>query len=244
MESLRELLAPKTVNKFSFTANVLWFVLGVVLSSVFLDMENNDPRFHCDAKDDQELIQGKCHEQYEKRYNELSIPVYAFVLFNFFIPMIACGIYSQYVKSRISELEQQQQPLQPRQGSPPRKLFKAYCFQLVARFLLGILCISLQKTVFYPQTFPSNFTCDLMEKDQPSENITQTQTYECHNQRATSKNFWTYAVIGVNGIFAFLVLMEIFYILTRVMKKRRLVEDFPFYAFHLRPHASVQPEQR
>ena len=244
MESLRELLVPKTVNKFSFTANVVWFVLGVVLSSVFFDMENNEPRFHCDAKDDQELIQGKCHEQYEKRYNKLSIPVYAFVLFNFFTPMIACGIYSQYVKSRISELEEQQQPLQPRQGSPPRKLFKAYCFQLVARFLLGILCISLQKTVFYPQNFPSNFTCDLMENDQPSENITQTQTYECHNQRATYKNFWTYAVIVVNGIFAFLVLMEIFYILTRVMKKRRLVEDFPFYAFHLRSHASVQPEQQ
>ena len=244
MESLRELLAPKTVNKFSFTANVFWLVLGVVLSSVFLDMENNEPRFYCDAKDDQELIQGKCYEQYEKRYNKLSIPVYAFVLFNFFIPMIACGIYSQYVKSRIAELEEQQQPLQPRQGSPPRKLFKAYCFQLVARFLLGILCISLQKTVFYPQNFPSNFTCDLMEKEQLSENITQTQTYECHNQRATYKNFWTYAVIVVNGIFAFLVLMEIFYILTRVMKKRRLVEDFPFYAFHLRSHAIVQPEQQ
>ena len=244
MESLRELLAPKTVNKFSFTANVFWLVLGVVLSSVFLDMENNEPRFHCDAKDDQELIQGKCYEQYERRYNKLSIPVYAFVLFNFFIPMTACGIYSQYVKSRISELEEQQQPLQPLQGSPPRKLFKAYCFQLVARFLLGILCISLQKTVFYPQTFPSNFTCDLMEIDQPSENITQTQTYECHNQRATYKNFWTYAVIVVNGIFAFLVLMEIFYILTRVRKKGRLVEDFPFYAFHLRSHASVQPEQQ
>ena len=102
----------------------------------------------------------------------------------------------------------------------------------------------LAKTVFYPQNFPSNFTCDLMEKDQPSENITQTQTYECHNQRATSKNFWTYAVIVVNGIFAFLVLMEIFYILTRVMKKRRLVEDFPFYAFHLRSLAIVQPEQQ
>ena len=243
MESLRELLAPKTVNKFSFTANVFWLVLGVVLSSVFLEMENNEPRFHCDAKDDQELIQGKCYEQYEKRFNKLSIPVYAFVLFNFFTPMIACGIYSQYVKSRISKLEEQQQPLQPRQGSPPRKLFKAYCFQLVARFLLGILCISLQKTVFYSQNFPSNFTCDLMEKDQPSENFTQTQTYECHNQRATSKNFWTYAVIVVNGIFAFLVLMEILYILTRVMKRRRLVEDFPFYAFHLRSHASVQPEQ-
>ena len=98
MESLRELLAPKTVNKFSFTANVFWLVLGVVLSSVFLEMENNEPRFHCDAKDDQELIQGKCYEQYEKRFNKLSIPVYAFVLFNFFTPMIACGIMKKVQK--------------------------------------------------------------------------------------------------------------------------------------------------
>ena len=136
MESLRELLAPKTVNKFSFTANVFWLVLGVILSSVFLDMENNEPRFHCDAKDDQELIQGKCYKQSEKRYNELSIPVYAFVIWNFFIILIVCGIYSQYVKSRVSELEEQQQLLEPQHQIPPRKLFKAYCFQLVARFLL------------------------------------------------------------------------------------------------------------
>ena len=162
----------------------------------------------------------------------------------FLYHLIVCGIYSQYVKSRVGELEEQQQPLEPQHEIPARKLFKAYCFQLVARFLLGILCISLQKTVFYPQNFPSNFTCDLMEKDQPSENITQTQTYECHNQRATYKNFWTYAVIVVNGIFAFLVLIEIFYILTRVMKRRRLVEDFPFYAFHLKSHAIVHTEQQ
>ena len=150
MESLGELLAPKTVNKIGFAANICWTVLGVVLSSVFLDMENNEPRFHCDAKDDQELIQGKCYKQFEKRYNELSIPVYAFVMWNFFIILIVCGIYSQYVKSRVGELEEQQRPLEPQHEILARKLFKAYCFQLVARFLLGILFISLQKTVFYP----------------------------------------------------------------------------------------------
>ena len=245
MESLKDLLSPKTVNKFSFIANGFWLVLAVVLSSVFMAMETNEPRFPCDAKDDhQELIQGKCYEQYEKRYNKLSIPIYAFVIINFFISMIASGIYSQYVKSRISELEQQY-PLQPQQESPPRKLFKAYCFQLVARFILGILCISLQKTVFYPQNFPSNFTCDLMEDDQPSENNTETRTYECHNQRATKKNSWMYVVIVVNGIFAVLVLSEIAYILLRVMKCRRFMEDFRFYAFHLASHAnSVHPEQQ
>ena len=244
MEAFRELLAPKTVNKFSFVANVCWFVLGVVLSIVFLDLENNEPRFQCDAKEDQELVQGNCYEQYEKRYNKLGIHVPTFVILNFFIPTIACRIYSQYVKSRVSELEEQQPPRQPHQGSPPRKLFKAYCFQLVVRFLLGILCISLQKTVFYPQNFPSNFTCDLTGNDQPSENNTQTQTYECHYQRATYKNVWTHFLIAVNGIFAVLVLIEILYIFSRVMKYRRFMEDLPFYNFHLRSYASVHPEQR
>ena len=113
MEAFRELLAPKTVNKFSFAVNICWFVLGVVLSSVFLDLENNEPRFQCDAKENQELVQGNCYEQYEKRYNKLGILVPAFVILNFFIPTIACRIYSQYVKSRVRELEGQQQPRQP-----------------------------------------------------------------------------------------------------------------------------------
>ena len=67
--------------------------------------------------------------------------------------------------------------------------------------------------------FPSKFTRKLMENNQPVY-ITQTQTYECHNQRATYKNFSVdYAVNVVNGIFALLVLMKIFYILSRVMKQ-------------------------
>ena len=50
--------------------------------------------------------------------------------------------------------------------------------------------------------FPSKFTRKLMENDQPVY-ITQTQTYECHNQRATYKNFSVdYAVNVV--IFEFL----------------------------------------
>ena len=239
MEAFREFLAPKTVNKFSFTANVCWFVFGVVLSSVFLDMENNE-RFYCDANDHTELNQGKCYEQYEKRYNKLSIPVYAFVFFNFSIILIVSGIYSQYVKTRVSELDRElQQPRQPQQGSPPRTLFKAYCFQLVVRFFLGILCISLQKSVFYPQNFASNFICDLME------NASKTQTYDCHNQRATRKNFWTYTVIVLNVFFAFLVLIEIFYIILRVCKYRRFMEDLQFYDIylrHVRTQASVLPK--
>ena len=244
MEALKELLAPKTVNKFSFTASVCWFVWGAILSSIFLEMETNE-RFYwaCDANDGTKLIQSKCYEQYEKRYNKLSIPVYAFVIFNFSIISIVGGIYSQYVKTRVSKLDRElQQPRQPQQGSPPRTLFKAYSCQLVVRFLLGILCISLQKSVFYPQNCSSNFTCDLMGNDQPSENISKTQTYDCHNQRATIKNFWTYTVIVLNVFFAFLFLIELFYIILRVCKYRRFMEDLRFYNFYLRSQASVLPK--
>ena len=106
MEALKALLSPKTVNRFSYMANVCWIGVGVVLSSIFLDMEMNESRsdFRCGANSDNDLIQGKCFEQYEKQYNKLGIPVYGFVIFNFFVTAIVVGIYSQCIKS-IQELK-------------------------------------------------------------------------------------------------------------------------------------------
>ena len=68
-----------------------------------------------------------------------------------------------------------------------------------------------------------------MRNDQPSENNTQTQTYECHNQRATKKNVWTWVVIVVNGIFVVLVLIEIFYILLLTCKE---IQEVHLKTFH------------
>ena len=220
MEGLKDLLAPKTLHWFSYVANVFWILLGIILSAVFLDIENSEPRFdfRCGSTGDKELIRGKCYEQYDKLYNKF--PVYGFVIINFIVTASVCGIYSQAVKSRVEEfepdknLDKVERQTQPRNNNLcGKKLFKAYCLQLLARFALGISFVLLQTKLLYPLSFPSNFNCNLTRDGKfsditasSSHNVTQTQTsYECHNQRAAKKTFWAHAVIVVTGTFAFLV---------------------------------------
>ncbi|XP_073230843.1 uncharacterized protein [Porites lutea] len=255
MDSLKTLLAPKTLHWFSYVANVCWFVLGIILPAIFLDIENSEPRFdfRCGSTGDKELIRGKCYEQYEKQYNKF--PVYGFVIIDFLVTASVCGIYSQAVKSKVKELENN-----PRnedddvEGQTPRKkLFKAYCLQLLARFALGISFVLLQTKLLYPLSFPSNFNCNLTRDGKFSDitasgslNGTQTQTsYECHNQRAAKKTFWADAVILVTGVFAFLVFIESLYLLWRTKRVEGFTEDPKFHKYYLNSNTDrhTDPEQ-
>ena len=93
MDSLKEFLAPKTFNQFSFVVNICWVFLGVTLSAIFLDAESSESRFdfRCGSNGDKELIRGKCYEQYEKQYHKFGIPVYGFVILNFFLTSSVSG---------------------------------------------------------------------------------------------------------------------------------------------------------
>ena len=153
-------------------------------------------------------------------------------------------IYSQSVKSRVNELdaEHSQDQQENRRGRKPRGLFIAYVSQLVLRISFGILFIVLQTQVLYGNNFPSNFKCELMptagnNSVTPSTNITPvTQVFQCHNQRASKKTFWIKAVSVVNGMFVFLVFIEIVCILSRARKAvgRRFMEDEQFFTDHLK----------
>ena len=253
MESLKELLIPKTFNKLSFVAVVFWILLGVTLCGIFADIEYSESRFdfRCDASLYKDFIRGRCFGEYGKKYNKLSIPVYGFLLMNISVMAIVSVIYSQCVKSSIHELETCNQDVEGlRQlGNPAqRRLFISYCCQLATRFLLAILFIVLQTQVFYPMNFPSNFNCNLMKERTNtsaylSVNVTQqTQTYKCHNQRATKKTFWTDAVVIVNGIFAFLALIETFWIFSRARNGKTFMEDSQFYADHLKSNRDPPEE--
>ena len=254
MEALKELLTPKTFNKLSFVAIFVWIVLGVTLLGIFADMENSESRFdfRCDGKlSDKDLIRGKCFERYEKQYNKFSIPVYGFVIVNFSVGVIVAVIYSKCIESTVDELEpgnaDAEGQIQQRNGTS-RRLFIAYCCQLSIRFLLGIFFIVLQTRVLYPSMFPSNFECTLSREGStsayPSANFTQAQTYECHNQRATKKTFWTDAVTVVNGIFAFVVLMEIVWIMSRARNGEKFMENSQFFADHLKSKQHGQTPQQ
>ena len=243
MEGLKDLLAPKTLHWFSYVANVCWILLGIILSAIFLDIENSEPRFdfRCGSNGDKELIRGKCYEQYDKQYNKF--PVYGFVIINFLVTASVCGIYSQAVKSKVEELENN--PRNPVLGQTSRKkLFKAYCLQLLARFVLGIFFLVLQIKLLYPLNFPSNFNCNLTRDGKfsditasASRNETQMQTsYECHNQRAAKKTVWAKAVIVITGTFALLVFIESLYMLlwrTRKVGFKVFTEDQKFHKCYL-----------
>jgi len=106
MESLKEFLAPKTFNRISYFAVVCWILLGVILLGIFADMENSESRFdfRCEAESKKDFVRGQCFEQYEEKYNKYGLPVYAFVILNFFLIASVGAIYSQVVKSRVNQL--------------------------------------------------------------------------------------------------------------------------------------------
>ena len=243
MEGLKDLFAPKTLHWISYVANVCWILLGIILSAIFLDIENSEPRFdfRCGSNGDKELIRGKCYEQYEKQYNKFGIPVYGFVIINFFVTASVCVIYSQAVKKRVDKLE-------GRNGNVTgKRLFRAYSLQLLARFVLGIFFILLQMKLFYPLSFSSNFDCSLTRHGKfanisasASRNATQTQTsYECHNKRAAKKTFWAYAVIVVTGTFAFFVFIESLFMLLRAKNVKDFIEDPNFHNYYLSSNRQV-----
>ena len=253
MDGLKDLLARKTLHLFSYVANVFWIVLGTILSAIVLYIEISEPSdFRCGSTGDKELIRGKCYEQYENQYNKF--PVYGFMIINFFVTASVSGIYSQAVKSRVEELENNVDDnveAAVEGQSPRKKLFKAYCCQLLARFALGILFVLLQTKLLYPLSFPSNFNCNLTRDGRFSDitasvsrNGTQTQTsYECHNQRAARKTFCAGAVIVVTRTFAFLVFIESLYLISRAKKVKRFTEDPNFHKLYMSSNKPTPPKE-
>ena len=253
MESLKEFLTPKSFNKISFVVIIFWILLGVTLLGIFADTESYEPRFdfNCAVKANslKDLIEGRCFEQYEERYNKLGIPLYGFVIANFSVIAIVSVIYSQSVKSRVNELEDAELGQVPQENPTRRRLFIAYVSQLVLRISFGILFIVLQTQLLYANNFPSNFKCELMppagnNSVTPSTNITPvTQVFQCHNQRTSKKTFWINVISVVNGIFVCLVFIEIVLILSRARKwGKKFMEDEQFFADHLKAKPPTDPQ--
>ena len=247
MESLKELLAPKTFNRISYAAVICWIPLGLILLGIFAEMENSESRFdfRCAAESEKiDLVRGECFKQYEKQYNKSGVPVFGFVILNFFFIGIVGGIYSQVVTSRVNQLQA------TNRGRPPetkRRLIVAYLCQLVTRSAIGIVFIVLQTQVLYPANFPFDFLCQIgggshATNASSTDSIQNATIYQCNNQRATKKTFWMHAVTVVNGAFVLVTLIEIICILSRARKGKKFLEDSQFLADHL-PRREEQDSQ-
>ena len=238
-----EKVCPKTLSKVTFALIACWMVSGSILLGAFSDMEINEPRFDfgCDGKGniDKDFLRGKCYDQYWIQNHKLGIPPYLFVIVNVLLIPIVTFIYSQYAKSTVNELERNPQDAEGQPRNPRRNLFNAYLCQLIVSVVLAITFILfLERHLFYPKNFPSNFSCSI---ENSSVNGTQSTTlFNCSNRRAGSKNVWTKVVTAANGIFAIFAFLEIIWILSRGRHEKEFMENWQFYADHLQSNSDKQ----
>ena len=236
------LLIPSTFNKLSLLAVKGWIGLGSILSAIFLKMHDSEPSsdFRCDVKDnaDKDFVRVKCFDQYQKQNNKLGVPLYAFIMVNVLVIPVVSVIYSQCVKSIVRELECRHQDVERRRS---RRLFLSYFCQLAVSCALRVVFIAfLEIELFYPTTFPAEFSCSIKGTSVELSPINQTKStnsVQCISQRAGDKIFWIETVEKVNGIFAIFAFMEILWIFSRARKGQKFMDNRQFYVDHLESNA-------
>ncbi|PFX29228.1 NACHT, LRR and PYD domains-containing protein 3 [Stylophora pistillata] len=250
MDNLKEVLAPKTFNKFSHAAVLIWFLICAIFLGIFIEVENAESRFdfRCGGakSGDVDLVRGKCFVQYQEQYNKYGIPTYGFVVMNFLVIGIVCAMYSLVARSTVDRLSlpstrngdpESQSSDQKKETSTGKQLFIAYCCQLSIRIVLGVLFMILQTQLLYPSKFPYTFGCYFNSGTEQPRNLSDASRnstfHECNNQRAVKKIFWMNAVLAVNGIYVACLLIETVYILARAWKVRSFMENSKFLEIHL-----------
>ena len=234
--AIKEAISPKTLNKFTFALVIVWIVVGATLCIAFAELEISESRYdiRCvtGSNPNSDFIHGKCYDQYRMKNHKLGIPPYLFVIVNVLLLLVVTVIYSQYAKSTVDELERNPQDAQVLPRNRRRTLFMAYLCQLIINIALEITFLVLLEThLFYPRIFPSDFSCSVQN---PSFNRTQ---FNCSNQRAGYRNVWTKVVTAANGIFAIFAFLEILWILSRGRHGKEFMENWRFYADHLRSNS-------
>ena len=226
--TIKEVISPKTLSKFTFALVVLWTVLGAILCGAFLELKINEPRydFRCDGTGETrniDYIRGECFHQYWIQNHRHGIPPYAFILLNVaLIPIVTC-IYSLCVKSTVYKLERRHQDEETEPRDKRRTLFIAYVCQLVVNIALEITFFALLEThLFFPKNFPSNFSCTV-----------KNLSVNCNTTRAGEKNVLITLAEVINGFFAFCAFVEIIWILSRARNSKKFMENRHFYFHHL-----------
>ena len=240
--AIKEAIRPKTLNKFTFRLVICWVVFGGILFGAFLEMDIGERRndFRCDITRNIvniDFTQAKCYLQYQIQNYKVGIPPYLFILVNVSLIPTVTIIYAQYAKSTVNKLSKLEHSSEDAEGEPRtrrRSLFIAYLSQLVVNIDLAITSIVLLETqLFYPRNFPSHFSCYILS----SYRTQSSNLFNCFNHQVGYRNVWTTVAIGANGFFAFFAFLEIVWILSRARNGKIFMENWHFYANHLKSNS-------
>ena len=257
MELLKDLAIKKTLSILRDVTGKIWILIGSTLFTIFLLIENGKSASDilCEGEfndKDENLISKKCYFEYQKTYSKL--PLYAFVLINFFTLAIGPIIYSILLQFKVNKLQTHNQNVEAQlQQNRRRGLFNAYCCQLAATIVLAtFFIIVLQTRAFRASTnFPSNFNCTLSNQGSNSSafssaygSLTKTDIYTCQNTRATEKSKGSIALTFFNGFWAIFALIELVWIFSRARNGLQFMYDPRFYADHLRSNREQEQRQQ
>ena len=257
MESLNDLVISKALSIPRDVTGKIWIFAGGTLFTVFLLIEigKSASDIHCEGEfndKDENLISKECYLEYQKTYSKL--PLYAFVLINFFTHAIGPIIYSILLQFRVNKLQTHNQNVEAQlQQNRSRGLFKAYCCQLAATIVLAtVFIIVLQTRAFRASTnFSSNFNCTLSNQGSNSSafssaygSLTKTDIYTCQNTRATEISKGSIALTFFNGLWAIFALIELVWIFSRARNGLQFIYDPQFYADHLRSNREQEQRQQ
>ena len=244
--AIKDAIIPKTLNQFTFALVIVWIVVSATLCITFSELEISESRYdiRCGVTGNTvniDFIRAKCYDQYRVQNHKLGMPPYLFIIVNALLIPTVTLIYSQCAKSTVTQLERSYQDAHRTPRNRRRTLFIAYICHLIISIVLEITFIALLETqLFYPSKFPSDFSCSI---ENLSFNRTQpTNLFTCFNQRAGNKNVWIKVVKVANGIFALLAFLEIIWILFRARHGKKFIENWKFYADHLKSHSDQQHE--
>ena len=231
----------KTLNKFALALLVVWIVVGVTMCVAFSELENNDD-IQCVSENNPYsfLIHRKCYDEYQMQNHKLGISPNFFVIVNMLLIPIVTVVYSLYAKSTVNELERNPQDAQGQPRNRRRNLFMAYLCQLIISIFLKMTFICfLESNIFYSRNFPSNFSCSI-ENWRSVSGTRSTTLFSCSNLRAGYKNVWMASVTVANVLFASFAFVEIIWILSRGRHGKEFMENWRFYADHLKSNSDGQ----
>ena len=249
MDSLKEYLFSKYFSHFGYVVAALHVPALVVFATVTGQLRTSERRtFRCDVSD----CRDDCLKKYDKHYSS-PLPLYAFVLLCFVPSLAVCIAYSWCcVKSRVDEIEAAMKPdpenPRPRPRVKTHRVFCCYFLHLFVRFFLGISFAVFQNSVFYASNtlyasdFPTEFACYICDSTailKPTANSTnlnfiniEPSAINCDNSVGSDNATWAKGIWIVNILFAFLVFVELCYLLVRALKSNTFIFDSEFCLKH------------
>ena len=201
IDTVKDYLVPKRFGIVGYVCVIVHFLCGLVFTAVAVaaalrDSENG--KFSCfvDAKSTatyKKQVDQACLARYDQLYSP-HLPMYGFVLVSIGLPVLVSVVYSLTVRDRVDEIES-------RQDRKTVYVFYFYFVHLVVRALFGIILTVLQHTYFYSDGFDFKFSCNY-----------NTTLVKCENATASRKRLSSIFVCIINGVVAFVILVEVIYL--------------------------------